>query len=184
MQVTYPTHGLVRLSSHLGLRCLAVNLLLILGSYITIPNPIVPITLQTLTVCLAGLLLGPTLGAATVLLWLGEAIVGLPVLANGTLGIAAFVGPTAGYLFSFPMMAWLMGTVRRQSLWVMLLMSLFAYAFCLSMGSLVLSLLLDSTVAQGFSLGFLPFISGSLIKIALFLCVVKALTVVKRVPHL
>ena len=60
-----------------------------------------PITLQTLAVMLAGLCLGAWRGAAAVSLYLLVGLAGLPVFAGGKAGIAAFVGPTGGYLVAF-----------------------------------------------------------------------------------
>lgn len=58
----------------------------------------VPITLQSMGVMLAGLVLGPKRGAAAVLMVLALVAIGLPVLAGGRGGIGVFAGPTAGYL--------------------------------------------------------------------------------------
>ncbi|MFN3890090.1 MAG: biotin transporter BioY [Beijerinckiaceae bacterium] len=58
----------------------------------------VPITAQTLGVMLAGLLLGPRAGAASVLLFLFVVALGAPFLSGGRGGIGVFFGPTAGYL--------------------------------------------------------------------------------------
>ena len=74
------------------------TLVLAVSSQITVPMVPVPITLQTLVVPMIGALYGWRLGLATVLAWLGEAMIGLPVLQGGTGGLLPFVGPTAGYL--------------------------------------------------------------------------------------
>src|SRR5689334_12607461 len=77
------------------------TIFLALSSWITVPMIPVPMTMQTLAVPLVGALCGWRLGTITVLAWLGEAMLGAPVLAGGSGGIALFVGPTAGYLVSF-----------------------------------------------------------------------------------
>src|SRR5690606_1266686 len=81
------------------------TLVLAVSSQIEVPMIPVPITLQTLIVPLIGALYGWRLGMATVLAWLGEAMMGLPVLSGGAVGLAHSSGPTAGYLFSFPLIA-------------------------------------------------------------------------------
>ena len=58
----------------------------------------VPITLQTLGVMLAGALLGPWRGVASVLLFLLLVAVGAPLLAGGRGGLGVFFSPAAGYL--------------------------------------------------------------------------------------
>jgi biotin transport system substrate-specific component len=75
--------------------------LIVLGAYVAIPIGPVPIVLQNMFVLLAGLLLGPGWGFASVLLYLGLGALGLPVFAGGGAGIAHLVGPTGGYLASY-----------------------------------------------------------------------------------
>ncbi len=69
----------------------------------------VPITLQTLTVMLAGCVLGPLRGFSAVTLYLALGAVGLPVFAEHSSGIGVFSGPSGGYLISFPIAAALGG---------------------------------------------------------------------------
>lgn len=69
----------------------------------------VPITLQTLTVMLAGCILGPVRGFAAVALYLALGAVGLPVFAEHSSGIGVFAGPSGGYLLAFPLAAALGG---------------------------------------------------------------------------
>lgn len=65
----------------------------------------VPITLQTLALILTGLVLGPVRGFVAASLYLLLGLVGLPVFAEHSSGAAVFTGPTAGYLYSFPVLA-------------------------------------------------------------------------------
>jgi biotin transport system substrate-specific component len=75
----------------------------------------VPLTLQTFAVILVGLALGPVLGASAMLLYLAEGAIGLPVFSpNGPGGIAQLLGPTAGFLFSYPLAAASAGAVMRM----------------------------------------------------------------------
>lgn len=67
-----------------------------------IPIGPVPITLQTLGVALAGLVLGPWRGAAATLLYLVVGLAGLPVFAGGAAGLGVLAKPSVGYLLSFP----------------------------------------------------------------------------------
>ena len=53
--------------------------------------------------------MAPWKGVAAVILYLGEAALGLPVLAGGLGGPAALAGPTAGYLAGFVAAAWIAG---------------------------------------------------------------------------
>ncbi|MEL5989889.1 biotin transporter BioY [Microbacterium phosphatis] len=77
-------------------------LIVVLGVAGQIPLPTgVPVTLQTLAVMLAGIVLGPKRGALAVLVVVVLAAVGLPVLSGGRGGLGVFVGPSAGYLFGW-----------------------------------------------------------------------------------
>ena len=70
---------------------------------------IVPITLQTFGVLLAGAVLGARRGFLAVLLYLVVGAAGLPVFSGGAGGLAVLAGPTAGYLLGFPLAAGLCG---------------------------------------------------------------------------
>ena len=61
----------------------------------------VPITAQTLGVMLAGAILGPWLGALSVIVFEVLVALGLPLLSGGRGGVSVFVGPSAGYLFGW-----------------------------------------------------------------------------------
>ena len=77
---------------------------------IPLPNTPVPITLQPLVVVLAGLWLGPTAGAASMILFLVAGAAGLPVFAPmGAPGLARLLGPTGGYLLAYPIAAFVAG---------------------------------------------------------------------------
>lgn len=77
---------------------------LIVCSYLSFPlwGFPAPITMQTFALCLIGLVYKPKQALAIILLYLLLGAVGLPVFAGGRGGFASFVGPSGGYLFSFP----------------------------------------------------------------------------------
>ena len=78
-----------------------------------IPLGPVPITLQTLGVALTGLCLGPWRGFAAMALYLAVGAAGLPVFSSGAAGIGILIGPSGGYLLSFPPAALLGGFVAQ-----------------------------------------------------------------------
>lgn len=93
-------------------------LVLAAASQVAIPLPFtpVPITLQPLVVVLAGLMLGPVAGAASMVLYLAAGAAGLPVFAPiGAPGIARFFGPTGGYLIAYPAAAFVAGGLARRA---------------------------------------------------------------------
>lgn len=73
--------------------------------------PAVPVTLQVLVVLLAGGLLRPAWGATSMGLYLLLGAAGLPVFAGGNGGLQVLVGPTAGYLWSYPLAAAVVGAL-------------------------------------------------------------------------
>lgn len=87
---------------------LAGTAVLALASQIAVPFYPLPMTLQTAAVLAIGLTFGARLGAITVLAWLAEGALGLPVFANFS-ATASLAGPTAGFLAGFVGMAFLAG---------------------------------------------------------------------------
>ncbi|OYR21101.1 biotin transporter BioY [Brucella thiophenivorans] len=153
------------------------TLVLAVSSQIEVPMIPVPITLQTLIVPLIGALYGWRLGMATVLAWLGQAMIGLPVLAGGAGGFAHFAGPTAGYLAAFPIIAALTGYLAERgwngkNIILAFVSFLAANAICLALGAVWLSGVIGIEKAVAF--GVTPFIIGALIKSALGAAILKA----------
>lgn len=140
------------------------------SSYVSIPMQPVPVSLQTFAVLMVGALFGWRLGGLTVLAWLLEAAVGLPVLAGGKGGLAPFFGPTAGYLLAFPLGAVLMGWLAARG-WdgAHPLRAFLAMFLCttliLFMGGAWLGAMIGA--AKGWQLGVLPFLVGDVVKSAL-----------------
>lgn len=89
-----------------------------LSARFEIPHEPVPYTLQTLVVILAGAFLGPRNGAISQLAYLAAGLLGAPVFAGGSCGLARLIGPTGGYLMAFPLAAAVVGLFleRRGSL--------------------------------------------------------------------
>lgn len=150
---------------------LAFTALIALSAQIVIPLPFtpVPITMQTLTVLLTGMLLGSRLGMVTLVVYLVEGVIGLPVFTQWGSGIAHLVGPTGGYLIGFVFAAGLVGFLaergwdrrRWTTLLAMILGNLVIYAF--GVGWLSTFVGLGPAIAKG----MLPFLIGDALKIAL-----------------
>lgn len=82
-----------------------------IGAQIEIPHYPVPYTLQTFFVLLAGGLLGRRNAFLSMLLYVGFGAAGLPVFSGGSAGLARLLGPTGGYLLSFPVAAYLISSI-------------------------------------------------------------------------
>lgn len=126
---------------------------------IPLPGTPVPITLQPLVVVLAGMMLGPALGAASMVLYLALGAIGLPIFAPmGAPGIARFFGPTGGYLIAYPFAAFTAGflALRFPSLvgrWVAATLGIAV----LFVGGLSQLTIITGSVRQAILLGMTPF---------------------------
>ncbi len=87
---------------------------LAIGAFIKIPISIVPITLQTLVIVLASLLLSRKVAVLSVCLYIGIGLLGVPILANGG-GPMYVLQPTFGYLIGFIVSTWLISTLCKKS---------------------------------------------------------------------
>ncbi|MFD1697397.1 biotin transporter BioY [Roseibium aestuarii] len=74
-----------------------------------------PITAQSLGVMLAGVMLGSLRGGLAVVLFLAVVAIGAPLLAGGRGGLAVFQSPWAGYLFGWPVAAFVAGLTMRAT---------------------------------------------------------------------
>ena len=97
---------------------LAVTGLTVLAAQVSIPLPFtpVPFTLQPMVVLLGGAALGPRLGMLSQVLYIALGIAGFPVFAVSPLpqGVLRLLGPTGGYLMSYPFAAYLTGALAER----------------------------------------------------------------------
>ncbi|MFO7751076.1 MAG: biotin transporter BioY [Desulfobacteraceae bacterium] len=138
------------------------------GAFMAIPIGPVPIVLQNMFVLLAGIILGPRWGLASVGVYLLMGALGFPVFAGGTGGLGRLFGPTGGYLLSYLPAVFITGLVSRalgnKTRWDILAMaagSMMIY----SMGVPWLKLVTGMAWGKAFAVGMYPFIIGDLLKI-------------------
>jgi len=81
---------------------------------ITLPVVGVPITAQSMGVMIAGSVLGAKRGGLAVLIFLILVAVGVPILAGGRGGFSIFLGPGGGFLFSWPIAAFVIGMLVEK----------------------------------------------------------------------
>lgn len=91
------------------------TMLLALSAKIQIPFYPVPMTMQSLVVMMIGAAYGWKLGGLTILAYLAEGALGLPVFASGA-GLAYMMGPTGGYLVGFLLAAMATGYLAERGL--------------------------------------------------------------------
>jgi len=149
------------------------SLLVAVCAHISVPlgfTP-VPVTLQTFAVLLLGLLLSPSLSAAALLLYLVEGAIGLPVFSPyAPAGFLHLLGPTGGYLISWPFAAALTGLLRRRFVSRGFAPSLLAAAagslFILLCGAIWFGILTHQSATAVLALAVLPFLPGDILKVA------------------
>ena len=154
-------------------------LIVALSAQIVVPVPFspVPMTLQPLAVLVVGALLGGAAGLGALFLYVALGIAGLPVFAGGGSGVARLFGPTGGYLLAFPVAAWITGVLTSPVLGpnrVLGAAGVFRVLLACAVGMVVIHAggvaqlaLLGGDPALAFRMGFIPFLTGDLIKVGL-----------------
>jgi biotin transport system substrate-specific component len=154
-------------------------LLVALSAQVVVPVPFspVPMTLQPLAVLAVGGLLGAVGGFSALVVYLILGVLGLPVFAPGGLpGALRLIGPTGGYLLAFPIAAGvtgaLSGRVPRSVLRVLLACALGMVV--IHVGGVAQLALLGGDPALAMRIGFVPFLTGDLLKVGLAAALILA----------
>ncbi|WP_375793120.1 biotin transporter BioY [Chlamydia sp. 12-01] len=179
------SYSLVKKSWLLGIlsspivKILEGSLFLALLAKIALPLPFtpVPITFQTLGIYCIGIACSPMIAISSVIAYLLEGLF-LPVFYSSGYGIAAFFGPTAGYLYAFPIATVFMSLLYRQfkspNSYILASILVGAAFIMLVLGSLwlayyfyIMSITETVDLIKGFQLGAVPFVIGEMLKILL-----------------
>lgn len=160
---------------------LAGTALLALAAKITVPFWPVPMTLQTLAVFLISAVYGRNLAVATLLVYLVQGAIGMPVFATGA-GLAYMAGPTGGYLAGFVVAAAIVGHAADKGLdrklFVMFGAMMLGEVAILALGAAWLAVLMGAEKALAFGVG--PFIVTDVVKIALAAVTLRAARSLQR----
>ena len=171
----------------------AGSVLLVVCAKIQVPMYPVPMTMQTFGILIIAAAYGWPLGAITVLLYLAEGFVGLPVFAGAVAGPAYFAGTTGGYLVGFAAASGLVGFLAERG-WTkglvmtalaMVLGNVVIYAFGLAWLDI---LLVGIKGVAGWDLakvihnGMVLFLVGDVVKAALAAIVLPAAWTLIRRP--
>jgi biotin transport system substrate-specific component len=134
---------------------------------IRLPFTPVPIAIQAHVILLISCLLGSKRAAMTVLTFLFQGAIGLPVFAGGTGGVHILAGPTGGYLLGYLAAAFITGYLMEH---MAHRTSSKAFA-AMGLGNLVVYIFGIPWLsrytgwASAFVLGMLPFLIGDLLKL-------------------
>ena len=159
------------------------SIILAVSSKIKIPFYPIPMTMQTLAVLVIGVLFGWKLGIATIILYLFEGIIGLPVFAGTPekgIGLIYFTGPTMGYLIGFIPAVFFSGLLRvdfKYNLFVRFILNFALYSFSVSFIYIFGLIWLNNFVQadQLLAFGALPFLPAEILKISILSAAVTLL---------
>ncbi len=146
------------------------SLFVAVAAQVQVPLKPVPVTGQTFAVLVVGMVFGMRLGAATLMLYLAEGAVGLPVFAGLSGGPAVLAGPTGGYIVGFVLAAGLVGYLAERgwdrNVWLTALAMLLGNIALYLPGLLWLGTVVgwDKPVLEW---GLTPFLIGDALKLAL-----------------
>ena len=90
------------------------SLLIAISAQITVPMFPIPMTMQTFAVLTIAVVMGGRLGALSLLMYIAEGAMGLPVFAGGKGGLPVLMGPTGGYLIGFVISAYIVGSLAEK----------------------------------------------------------------------
>ncbi len=177
-------HSLTKVRSSELFWIFAFSFLTAISAQINIPTQPVPFTLQTMVVLLAGALLGSRNAVYSQIIYLVAGILGLPVFAEYSFGIAKLFGPTGGYLLSFPFAAFLVGYLIEEKRNALVLFTAFftGQLLILIAGAGYLSLFMGGDINKALFSGAIIFSVWDLIKTVAAFGIYK--TVSKKYPNL
>jgi biotin transport system substrate-specific component len=155
------------------------------AAQISVPLPFtpVPFTLTPMIVLLGGAALGSRLGMTSQLLYLASGIVGLPVFAASPIlpqGFARLLGPTGGYLMSYPIAAFVTGWLaerrfdRRYITSVIAMAAGLAIIFAGGVSWLAFFAQPDRSLATALALGFYQFLPADILKVLIAAAILPA----------
>ena len=158
---------------------LAGSAFIALAAQVQVPLWPVPMTGQTFAVLLVGAAFGWRLGAATLLLYMAEGAIGLPVFAKAAAGAAVIAGPTGGYIIGFVLAAAIVGYLAERG-WDR---GIWRAALAMLIGNLAIYLLgvpwlaayfagtgAEAPLEAAIAGGLVPFLLGDALKLALAAC--------------
>ena len=141
--------------------------LVAVGAYIRIPVPPVPITLQTFFVLLSIVLLGYKWGTISILIYILVGFIGFPVFSGGPGGPGILLGPSGGYVYSFVIVAIVIGYLSekvKKTFFSILALAVLGSLMILGIGTLHMMVFTSFDLQTAFFAGFVPFIIGDFLK--------------------
>ena len=162
--------------------CAMLTAVLCVCALITIPLGAIPITLGVFALGLIALLLPLRCALASVTVYLLLGLCGLPVFSGGNSGFGVLLGPTGGYLWSYPLMVASVVLLRRQiprtgrlRLAKQVLSCEAGMALCYLCGTVQYALYAHISFFQALRVAVLPFLPVDFLKFLLAACIAARL---------
>ena len=144
---------------------------------VSIPLPAVPITMQIFAVTLCGLVLGKRLGFISQTIYVLLGTIGLPLFSKFSGGVGIILGPTGGFILSFPIVAFVVGYFYEKFkstigiMFGMMCSLLISYII----GTVQFCIVTNSDFIKGLTICVVPFIIVDIIKLSLSTLVGKSI---------
>ena len=154
------------------------SLILAISAKIKLPFYPVPMTMQTFVVLFLGISFGHKIALGSIILYLLEGILGLPVFSNSPergIGLTYFMGPTMGYLIGFLLAGYLASMIKKDDNQLIIITKLLiSVSTIYFFGVLWLGTLIgwDKPILE---LGVMPFLLAEVFKISLLFLLTKKL---------
>lgn len=147
---------------------------------IILPLPFtpVPVNFALVGVMLSGIILGSKKGALCQFIYILLGMAGLPIFAGFSGGIGKVLGPTGGYLLSYPVVSFLCGKYieifgRKFSNFI--ISTVVSLILCYIVSTIWIMFLMKLTFVSAVTIGVLPFIIGDLLKIFVLVFIAQAI---------
>jgi len=140
---------------------------IVIMAQITIPMPMgVPMTMQTFAITLAAIVLGSKKGAIATGIYVLLGAIGIPVFAGLTGGFSYIVGPTGGFIISFPIMAFIigLGVEKKKNKALFIILIIVGTIVNYIVGVMMFCGITGNDVMMGITACVLPFIPTAIIK--------------------
>ena len=160
------------------------SILLTISAKIKIPFYPVPMTMQTFVVLFLGMSLGFKMALATVLVYLLEGLLGIPVFSNSPekgVGLVYFTGPTMGYLIGFLFAAFFSGYLNFKTNIILIFLKLILSVFFIYLFGVIWLGVLIGWEKPIIKLGVLPFIYAELFKILLLTFLANKIIKIRKI---
>ncbi|WP_245833020.1 biotin transporter BioY [Oceanobacillus timonensis] len=143
----------------------------VLAIFPPVPLPFIPVPVvaQTLGIMLAGGILGAKRAGLSVLLFVFLIAVGVPLLTGGRGGLGVLVGPTGGYVLSWPIAAWVIGYLTEKNIhslayWKLVLITIFGGSLIINIVGVTYLSILSNLPWGPTALSALAFLPGDVLK--------------------